>query len=78
MAKVEVKLNSHGVREVLRSDAVAEMCMSRAALALSRCGSGYEIDTRTYPERKGAVIKATSYKARKDNAENNTLLKAVQ
>ena len=63
---------------MLKSTEVAEMCMQKAASALSRCGDGYEMDSRTYPERRGAVIKAVSYKARKDNADNNTLLKAVQ
>lgn len=63
---------------MLKSPEVAEMCKQKAASALSRCGDGYEMDSRTYPERRGAVIKAVSYKARKDNADNNTLLKAVQ
>lgn len=78
MGKVKVVLNSKGVQEMLKSPEVADMCMQKAASALSRCGDGYEMDSRTYPERRGAVIKAVSYKARKDNADNNTLLKAVQ
>lgn len=78
MGKIEVKLNSKGIQEMLKSPEVAEMCMQRAASALSRCGDGYEMDSRTYPERRGAVVKAVTYKARKDNADNNTLLKAVQ
>jgi len=78
MGKVKVVLNSKGVQAVLKSQEVADMCMQRAASALSRCGDGYEMDSRTYPERRGAVIKAVTYKARKDNSDNNTLLKAVQ
>ena len=78
MGNIRVVLNSKGIQEMLKSPEVAEMCKQKAASALSRCGDGYEMDSRTYPERRGAVIKAVSYKARKDNADNNTLLKAVQ
>lgn len=81
MGKVVVRLNSKGVQEMLKSPEVADMCMQRAASALYRCGgreNGYEMDSRNYPERSGAIVKAVSYKARKDNADNNTLLKAVR
>ena len=78
MGNIRVVLNSKGMQEMLKSPEVAEMCMQKAASALSRCGDGYEMDSRTYPERKGAVIKAVSYRAKKDNLDNNTLLKAVQ
>jgi hypothetical protein len=78
MGNIRVVLNSKGIQEMLKSPEVAEMCMQKAASALSRCGDGYEMDSRPYPERKGAVIKAVSYRAKKDNLDNNTLLKAVQ
>lgn len=77
MGNVKVVLNSKGIQEMLKSPEVADMCMQKAASALSRCGDGYETESRTYPERKGAVIKAVSYKAKQDNLKNNTLLKAV-
>lgn len=78
MANVEVRLNSEGVKEMLRSPEVAQMCMDSANRALGRLGNGYEVESRTYPERRGAVVKAVTFSARKDNAENNSLLKAVQ
>jgi hypothetical protein len=78
MSNVKVVLNSKGIQEMLKSPEVADMCMQKAASALSRCGDGYETESRTYPERKGAVIKAVSYTAKQDNLKNNTLLKAVQ
>lgn len=74
---VKIKLNSAGVREVLKSAAIQQECIRQAQIVQSRAGTGYETQTRTYPERTGAVIKAVTKEARRDNRKNNTLLKAL-
>ena len=81
MAKqVTVKLNRDGVRALLQSDAVAAICSSVATDVLARLPDteGYEI-SRPYSgkTRVNVSIAAVSPEARKDNLENNTLLKAV-
>lgn len=75
MAKVVVKLNSQGVRELLH--AAGEPCLKLAKEAAEKCGEGYTAEKRTYPERTGAVVKAATYEAARDNLQNNTILKAV-
>jgi hypothetical protein len=77
MANVKVKLNSSGVRELLKSSEIQNYCVSLAESRQSAMGDGYEVQTRNYPERSGAIIVATSSKAKKDNLENNTLLKGA-
>ena len=77
MSNVDFKLNSAGVRELLRSEGIQGACRSKARSALSMCGEGYAVHDVKYPERAGAAIAATTKQAAKDNKKNNTLLKAV-
>lgn len=80
MAKlVELRLNSAGVRELLKSSEIAGCCKELAAEVLSRCNKpGYEMAERRYPERTGYAVYAKEYPAIGDNLKNNTLLKAVE
>lgn len=77
MSKLKVKLNSSGVRELLKSAEIKSAVDECANNAVSRLGSGYEKQDRNYPERSGVVVKAVTHSAMKENAENNTILKAV-
>lgn len=80
MAKrVTVKLNRAGVRALLQSDAVAGICESVASDVLARLpdAGGYEVSTYRGKTRVNVSIGAVTPEARKDNLENNTLLKAV-
>lgn len=78
MAKVKVVLNRDGVREMLKSPEVEKMCMDIATNAVARLGEGYEAEVRHYPERTAAAILPMTYQAKKDNLENNTILKALR
>ncbi len=78
MAKVRVELNSEGVRELLRSDEMKTVCEDYANSALSRLGQGYEVSSMTGKNRVNASVKAVSRKAKKENRENNTILKALR
>jgi hypothetical protein len=75
--KVEVKLKSDGVRELLKSSAVQEECMNRARTAANSLGEGFVAEEKNYPERSGAIVKATTYKAAKENSETECIQKAV-
>ena len=72
------ELNSQGVRELLRSPEMMGICKEYADKAQSKLGDGYEVTTHTGKTRVNAQIKAETYKARKDNAKNNTILKALR
>ncbi|MBE6120075.1 MAG: hypothetical protein E7189_06525 [Erysipelotrichaceae bacterium] len=78
MNKVKFKLNGAGVREILKSDAAKSMCEEKARSIASACGSGYASNSYTGANRVNGMAYAESFEARKDNAKNNTLLKAMK
>ena len=77
MSKVKFELNRAGVRELLRSPEAASVCRSYAENIKGRAGEGYEVTTYTGRNRVNASVHAETYEARKDNYDNNTLLKAL-
>lgn len=81
MSKVKFELNKAGVRELLKSAEMQQICMQHANATLQAAlgsSDGYVAETRNYPERSGAAVRADTYEARKDNADNNTLLKSLR
>lgn len=76
-SKVTIELNSDGVRELLRSDEMKDICAEVAKDVLAKCGDGYAMDTYTGTNRVNAMVYTETYAAMKDNYSNNTLLKAV-
>lgn len=78
MANVEIVLNTAGVRELLRSNEMKAECEKRANEAVGRLGPGYTVTTHTGKNRVNVSIFAESYEAKRDNMENNTMLKALR
>lgn len=78
MSKVQIKLNSAGVRQLLRSEEMKAICSQLASDARFRCGAGYETDARTGKNRVNAMLWADTPAARRDNMKNNTILKALK
>lgn len=78
MANLRVELNVSGVREMLRSQEAKDICERYANEAAGRLGDGHEVTTHTGKNRVNASVFAKSLKAKKDNATNNTLLKALR
>ena len=76
MSKVRFELNKAGVRELLRSQEMMTVCKEYAERIRSRAGAGYEVSTYVGTNRVNASVYADTYEARRDNYENNTLLKA--
>lgn len=74
---VDLKLNSDGIQELLKSDAIASTCKEQADAIAERAGEGYEVTSRQYPERTAYAVSAVTKEARQDNLKNNTLLKAI-
>lgn len=77
MAKTKFELNRSGVRELLRSPEMMAVCQGYANRALSSLGAGYGISTMTGRNRVNAEVRAETFAARKENLENNTILKAL-
>lgn len=78
MAEVKIELNREGVRALLRSPEMLAVCKGHADAARGRLGAGYEVTTRTGRNRVNAQIAAETPAARKENAQGNTILKALR
>lgn len=78
MANVKVKLNSSGVRKLLKSQEMMNVCTKQAYRAQSKLGEGYGVSYRTDKTRVVAAIKAETPDAMRDNMENNSILKALK
>ncbi len=77
MAKVRFELNREGVRELLRSKEMMDVCQEYANNALGKLGDGYEVTTHTGTNRVNAQVAAVTYAAKKENLSDNTIIKAV-
>lgn len=78
--KVKVVLNKKGIKEFLQSDEVAEYLKPYAEemQANAKASSGEEYKIRqTKTDRVGYNVYAATKKAKKDNLDNNTLLKSI-
>ena len=77
MSDFVFKLNRAGVRELLKSSEMQDVLKKHATTIKNRAGDGYEQDFYVGKNRANAMVKAETFKARKDNSKNNILLKAV-
>lgn len=75
---VKVVLNGKGVRELLKSQGMMNVCTAQASKIMERCGDGYEMSNYVGKNRVNVSVTASTYEARRDNIRNNTLLKAVK
>lgn len=78
MSKMQFKLNRSGVADLMKSDGMQKVLEKKASEIKNRCGEGYEQDIFVGKNRANAMVRAETYEAKKDNAKNNTLLKAVR
>lgn len=77
MTKVRVKLNSKGVRALLQSNELRNVCAQRAQNAMAHLGPGYETNTYVGKTRANAGIRAKTRQARSDALENGSIWRAV-
>ena len=81
--KYKFKLDKAGVGKLLMSDEMRSVLDGYAGKVVGRAGDGYGSETvasvgRAKPgTRLKAIVRAETPKARRDNSENNTLLKAL-
>ena len=76
--RVDFKLNEAGVRKLLKSDEMMGICKDYANRAKQRLGDGYETDTHVGSNRVNAMVYATWYQTKKENLDNNVILKALR
>lgn len=76
MSKVKFELNRKGVRELLQSREMLNVVTKYAYQVQNRAGDGYEVDNFVGFDRAHAVVYPKTQKAKSDNYDNNTLLKA--
>lgn len=74
---IKVVLNKKGVGELLKSDEIKSVLMEHARATLGGLGDGYDI-RETMTDRAGVNVFAATYEAKRDNLENNTILKALK
>ena len=56
MSNFKFVLNWGGVGNLLKGDAIAQICMQYAQRMQQSAGEGYEAEERRYPERTGAAV----------------------
>lgn len=78
MSKIKIVLNKAGVKELLKSQAVADECMDYARQVQQRAGNNYTAEKRTYPERSGAAVYPNNAAGYYDNLQNNTLVRSLK
>ena len=74
MGNFRLELNSAGVRQLLRSAEMAQVCKQQAEAIRGRCGDGYETDSYTGKNRVNASVYAATPAAVRDTLKNNTIL----
>lgn len=72
------ELNRAGVRALLKSSEMQDILADVASTIRGRAGEGYEQDVHVGKNRANAMVWPASKRAKKDNLENNTALKAVK
>ncbi len=78
MGKYEkIVLDRRGVKQLLRSQEMMNICTEIAYKAQSQLGEGYTVTYQRGKNRVNASILAETPEARKDNKKNNTILKAL-
>ena len=75
--KVEVELNSAGIKELLRSDEMKQICKEYTDKAADELGEGYESEGYTGAGRVNARLNAVTWKAVNGNKKDNRMIKAV-
>lgn len=77
MSKVKVEVNYAGVGELLKSKELESYMKETASSIASGLGSGYGYSTKKLGTRVVASVTAFTDEAARENAQNNTLLRAV-
>ena len=79
MARPKIKWNNAAFREIRLLPEVDRDMQDRAERVASAAGAGYEAKRTDNPRNRArAAVVTTSYRAIRENARNNTLLRSLQ
>lgn len=78
MGKFKFVLDTNGVGQLLKGDAMQGVLGQYGFAAANQAGDGYASDVHVFSKRAVAHVYATTAEAKQDNYDNNTLLKAVR
>ena len=78
MSKFKFELNKAGVRELMKSAEMQSVLNKEAKRVQSTCGRGYDVEPYVEETRAVAEVRAVSFRARRKNLKENTLLKALR
>jgi len=78
MSDLKFTLNRRGVRQLLRSQEMMNICTGHAYRTLHSLGEGYSVTYRTGKNRVNAEIAAVTPQTAQDQLDNNTILKALK
>lgn len=78
MAKAKVKLNSKGVQELLKSPGMQRMVSARAQRIAAAAGPGHAVEPDNSGDRARAAVVTRSYAAKKAEAKDRNLTRAIQ
>ena len=70
MAKVKVVLNRSGVRSLMKSEEMMQICKDHAYRAKSKLGDGYSVSCKVGKKRVNASVGAVTPEARKENSKH--------
>lgn len=77
MSNLKIVLNTLGVRELLKSGEMMSICKEHAEAVRKKCGDGYTTSSYVGMNRANVSVTAETSEAKRDNSQNNTILKAV-
>ena len=75
--KVEIELNLAGINAMMKSAEIESALQAAGNAVATIAGAGYESSTHQASFVAIANVYATDRKSRKDNRDNNTLLKSA-
>lgn len=78
MSDFKFVLNSKGVQELLKSPEMQSVLANYANQVANRAGDGYEARYHLGKKRAYANVYAETAEAKRDNMDNNTLLKSLK
>lgn len=64
--------------QILKAPEMQQLLAEEAGKIAQRAGDGYEAETKVAASRAYARVYAKTYKAKRDNAKNNTLLRSIK
>ena len=76
MGKNKLVLRKKEVQEILKSDGIKESLEELCQQVVDAAGPGYEYQIKMGKKRLHAKVRPKTKEAKKDNLENNSLLKA--